>query len=186
MPILNASDLRSIGTERARIERKTSAAVMLEDNRARATFDVFLSHSFEDAALVLGLKTVIERSRFTVYVDWIDDPQLTRSHVTPATANLLRARMRSCRSLLYAATDNAPQSKWMPWELGYFDGLRQGLVAILPVVRDGAVAFHGQEYLGLYPHVDRPVTGGLQLRRGPTLIPLREWISSAPSTARLY
>jgi hypothetical protein len=41
----------------------------------------------------------------------------------------------------------------MPWELGYFDGLRQGRIAILPLVATEGAAFRGQEYLGLYPKV---------------------------------
>ena len=161
---LTFSDLQSVGAVRERNEHRSASELLRENNRAHGTFDVFLSHSFDDAQLILGIKTVIERQGFTVYVDWIEDRQLSRAHVTPSAADVLRGRMRSCRSFLYAATDHAPQSKWMPWELGYFDGLRQGLVAILPIARDGAAAFQGQEYLGLYPHVDRSVGGILQLR----------------------
>ena len=29
-------------------------------------------------------------------------------------------RMNQCRSLIYAFSENAAKSKWMPWELGYF------------------------------------------------------------------
>jgi len=43
----------------------------------------------------------------------------------------------------------------MPWELGYFDGLRQGRIAILPLVANDGARFQGQEYLGLYPLVER-------------------------------
>ncbi len=39
----------------------------------------------------------------------------------------------------------------MPWELGYFDGLRRGHVGILPIVQSPSAGFNGQEYLGLYP-----------------------------------
>jgi hypothetical protein len=46
----------------------------------------------------------------------------------------------------------------MPWELGYFDGLRQGRVAILPLVSSSEASFSGQEYLGLYPVVERLTT----------------------------
>jgi hypothetical protein len=39
----------------------------------------------------------------------------------------------------------------MPWELGYFDGLRRGRVGIFPIVESYGAGFRGQEYLGLYP-----------------------------------
>ncbi len=39
----------------------------------------------------------------------------------------------------------------MPWELGYFDGLKRGRVGIFPIVANAGDAFQGQEYLGLYP-----------------------------------
>ncbi|WP_228136599.1 hypothetical protein [Acinetobacter pittii] len=88
-----------------------------------------------------------------VYVDWIDDRHLDRSKVTSKTADTLRVRMRQSKSLLYIATDNSSQSKWMPWELGYFDGYSSGKVAILPILNHQYESFSGQEYLGIYPLV---------------------------------
>jgi hypothetical protein len=42
----------------------------------------------------------------------------------------------------------------MPWELGYFDGLRGSEhVAIMPLVAQSGAHPSGQEYLGLYPLV---------------------------------
>jgi hypothetical protein len=115
------------------------------------SFDIFLSHSYEDAEVIAGLKVLIERENLTVYVDWIEDAQADRSRVTPATADLLRQRMRHCRVLLYATSKASSSSRWMPWELGYFDGMRPDSVGILPVVQTSDTSFSGQEYLGLYP-----------------------------------
>ena len=84
-------------------------------------------------------------------MDWIEDPQLDRSRVTPETASQLRRRMNSSRSLLYVTTENAENSKWMPWECGYFDGLKEK-VAIVPVKASVTSSYAGQEYLGLYPY----------------------------------
>ncbi|NBC33118.1 MAG: hypothetical protein GVY13_10630 [Alphaproteobacteria bacterium] len=110
-----------------------------------------------DADLVLGAKTILEELGHSVYVDWIDDPQLDRGKVNRETAALLRARMTCCASLMYLHTRNSPSSKWMPWELGYFDG-HNGNVAILPIIGNAdSDTFQGQEYLGLYPYVD--ITG---------------------------
>ncbi|MFQ7899368.1 TIR domain-containing protein [Stutzerimonas degradans] len=118
-------------------------------------FDIFLSHSMVDAELVLGIKVLLETEGQKVYVDWIDDQALERDRVTAKTADVLRKRMRQSESLLYVATENAPKSKWMPWELGYFDGFKNGGVAILPVLDKSDSPFDGQEYLGLYPVITR-------------------------------
>lgn len=118
-----------------------------------STYDVFLSHTVKDAKIVLGVKNWLEENGMKVYVDWIDDQQLDRSHVTSTTADTLRLRMRQSLSLLFIATDNSSQSKWMPWELGYFDGYSSGKVAILPILDHEYEIFSGQEYLGIYPLV---------------------------------
>jgi hypothetical protein len=119
------------------------------------TFDVFLSHASEDAAIIAGVKAMFEREGLSVYVDWIDDTQLDRRHVTPKTADALRNRMNRSRSLVYASSVASTQSKWMPWELGYFDGRHRGHVWIMPLVETADATFRGLEYLGLYPLLER-------------------------------
>jgi hypothetical protein len=118
-------------------------------------FDIFLSHSREDAEIVAGVKALLEREGLSVYVDWIEDPQLDRSRVSAATADQLRNRMKHSNYLLYASSRASSHSKWMPWELGYFDGRRSGKVGILPIVDRPGDRFVGVEYLGLYPLIER-------------------------------
>jgi hypothetical protein len=113
-------------------------------------FDAFLSHSRLDADVILGVKNLLEAQGLAVYVDWIDDPQLDRAHVTAATAAQIKLRMGHCASLIFATSESSPKSKWMPWELGYFDG-SNGHIGILPLVETAGENFKGQEYLGLYP-----------------------------------
>jgi hypothetical protein len=119
------------------------------------TFDVFLSHSYNDAEIILGVAKFIEDQGKSVYVDWIVDKELNRSSVNTKTADLLRTRMRASKSFVYASSENSPHSKWMPWELGFFDGLRPGMVSILPLVQSTDSEWKGQEYLGLYPVINR-------------------------------
>lgn len=128
---------------------------IVESQNNQRQFDVFLSHSIRDEELVLGIVEFLKQMGKEVYVDWIEDRQLSRSSVTPETAETLRQRMNQSSRLLYLATDNASFSKWMPWELGYFDGLKSGKVAILPLVDYSFSSFKGQEYLGLYPALDK-------------------------------
>jgi hypothetical protein len=137
-------------------ELRKSAATSLSTQ-----FDVFLSHSFLDAQIILGAKGMLEGQGLRVYVDWVEDHQLDRTRVTARTADVLRVRMRKSQSLIYATSATSSSSKWMPWELGYFDGFRPGHVAILPLVKTEGEDFTGQEYLGLYPLMeDIRWTGG--------------------------
>lgn len=138
--------------------RATARSIVTESMESYASwkqYDVFLSHSTRDADIVLGVKLLLEELGKTVYVDWIEDSELDRTKVTPETAAVLRERMKSCASLIFIATENSSTSKWTPWELGYFDGFKQGGVAIFPVLEDWNSSFEGQEYLGLYPVVEK-------------------------------
>jgi hypothetical protein len=129
-------------------------------------YDVFLSHSYQDADVILGVKTIIESLGLAVYVDWVEDGGLDRSQVTVKTAELLRTRMRQSSSLIYVHSAQSPDSKWMPWELGYFDGFKPNFVWILPVVTSYDTEFRQQEYLGLYPTVDKLTTLAGRLNLG--------------------
>lgn len=137
--------------------RKTADALVSESAQFSEgrRYDVFLSHSFTDAKDVYGVKLLIEQQGRSVYVDWIEDKQLDRNNVTAATAEVLRKRMRSCKAMIYATSESSPLSKWMPWELGYFDGLRPGNVSIFPLLDDYDSSWSGQEYLGLYPVIEK-------------------------------
>lgn len=147
---------KSVGSTSTQILREAIRA-----SRTAETFDVFLSHSSEDSEIVLGIREILASLGLAVYVDWIDDPQLDRGNVTAENADMLRRRMRSSKSLIFLTTKNSVSSRWMPWEIGYFDGLKTGFIGILPIVDYSGASFSGQEYLGLYPLVERlPLTGG--------------------------
>lgn len=144
--------------QRRRPVRKSASQVLTEEVASvldTDRFDIFLSHCVADAEVIAGVKVLLEDQGHKVYVDWLVDKQLDRSRVTPTTADVLRRRMRSSDSMFFATSESSPNSKWMPWELGYFDGLRQGRIAVLPLVSHQGAAFTGQEYLGLYPVVER-------------------------------
>ncbi|MER9950390.1 toll/interleukin-1 receptor domain-containing protein [Mesorhizobium sp. M0047] len=145
---------------------KSAPTILNEATRdfsSSKTYDVFLSHSTKDAELVLGVKLILEDHGRSVYVDWLEDPNLDRTNVTPGTAETLRKRMLSCLSLIYVHSGNSAASKWMPWELGYFDGYK-GAVAILPVTKNEETSFYGQEYLGIYPWIDENALSLKELR----------------------
>lgn len=112
-------------------------------------YDIFLSHSSKDMELIAGLKLILEDLGYSVYVDW-NDNSLDPNYVSPETAKILRERMKQCKSLVYAFSENASNSKWMPWELGYFDGFKNSRVAVLPMLKPGQISLEGSEYVGIY------------------------------------
>ena len=159
MAYLRIADARAASANAMQYRvQKSASATLREEARAvskYANFDVFLSHSYDDADTILGVKKLIEALGLSVYVDWVDDPGLDRGSVTRGTAEVLRHRLNHSKSLVYAHSANTPNSKWMPWELGYFDGRKPKFVWILPLVVSYDHEFTGQEYLGLYPTVDK-------------------------------
>lgn len=166
MAFYTAAELRRSGLRTAS-RSSTSARAILTYRGFSASdddfFDIFLSHSYQDAAAILGIVELLEARRIRVYVDWIVDRQLDRTTVNAQTADLLRRRMKQCGSMIFATSTSSPASKWMPWELGYFDGLHgEQTISIMPIEDDEAASGHfGQEYLELYRAVEKlPTTGG--------------------------
>ncbi len=164
MAFYRASDLRNVG-QRTASRSSTSARAMLAYRGLavsdRDHFHIFLSHSYRDAEVILGIVERLEAQRLSVYVDWMVDAQLDRTKVNAQTAALLRRRMKQCESMIFATSTSSPASKWMPWELGYFDGAVSEQISIMPIEGDQGPGHHGQEYLGLYPTIEAlPSVGG--------------------------
>jgi len=112
-------------------------------------YDIFLSHAAADAERADEVRQALIDAGYIVYCDRYDDPNLDRTRINRATADVLRERMRSCKMLLFVVTASSAQSKWMPWELGFFDAAR-GTIVVYPVDEAAERAAKGQEYLSLY------------------------------------
>jgi hypothetical protein len=169
LPYLRISEAKTAGqTARSRVSKSASQILIEDSARFSETdrYDVFLSHSYQDADTIYGVKKIIESLDLSVYVDWIDDAGLDRGKVTTRTAQVLKQRMKVSSCLVYAHSSNATHSVWMPWELGYFDGIKTGYVWILPLVAQDDSEFKGQEYLGLYPPVEKLTTLAQRLNLG--------------------
>jgi len=124
---------------------------------------------------------VLTRAGYTVFCDWIDDPEADRSRVTPANAAFVRATMGASDTLLFLDTQGAVQSLWMCWELGWFDGGR-GPVAVLPVLSEGERYYRGREFLGLYPYIDLDDEGRLRVVRPVVAGPSGTMMFEAPNS----
>jgi hypothetical protein len=139
------------------ITNNSESRILNENNfifTKNKTYDVFLSHSIKDKVKIFALLDLFNNCNYSVYVDWLNDPQLDRSQVNVTTANLLQTRMNASKGLALYATSNSFSSKWCPWELGYFDGKKNKRCCILPVLNTSQSVFKGLEYLGLYPYLE--------------------------------
>ncbi len=119
----------------------------------------------------------LEDMGYKVYVDWVHDRHLSRDSVSRETASVLRQRMMTSKSLFFATTANSSSSKWMPWELGFKDG-RDGKSAILPVVQSATNSYTGQEYLGIYPYIQKAPIQSTTVDR--------LWVHTSPKAYVLY
>jgi hypothetical protein len=152
MPIITKSQVLRYVTRDA--TRADSADRILKEEAAtkRSSYDVFLSHSYDDRQIILAAKRFIESKGYTVFVDWIEEPRLNRNKVNKETAAALRTYMDISRCLIYAYSPSIGNSKWCPWELGYFDG-KKGRAYVMPIIDDPSQSYTGVEYVGLYPNV---------------------------------
>lgn len=134
--------------------------LLSESRKYHTAFDIFLSHSINDKKVVEGIYIELTNMGYSVYVDWIIDPDLDRNNVTKETAELVRKRMRSSKKLLLAMSTNATLSKWIPWELGFIDG-NVNNCALFPVAPGTETKdnFERREYLLLYPYFKKARMG---------------------------
>ena len=188
MATITIDEIRSLGQKKVGVttDFQKSASLILNEIAKSQTptrnYDIFLSHSFKDAVIILGIKSKLEKFGYSIYIDWIEDPKLDRSTVNSITAKILRERMDCCRCLFYATTKSATWSRWMPWECGYIDG-KKGKSAILPITKLKLNKYNGQEYLGLYPYITEntgfsDMLNKLWVKESPDIYcTLDEWLS---------
>lgn len=127
---------------------------LVEAERLRVLFDIFLSYRSTDAVAVLGLYHWLTRRHYQVYLDSLDVSLPHPSQVNRQTADVLRKRMVQSRSLFVVTTQNTPTSMWVPWELGFTDGLTSK-AAVLYIADPANLTFHRQSYFELYAEVQR-------------------------------
>ncbi len=157
MKFYTKSYLRNLSE--SNLEKGRTFSSFINESRKEQKFDVFLSHSYKDKQYIKGLFIDLTNKGYSVYVDWIIDPHLSRSYVTKDTVNQIRKRMSQSKSLIYATSENASNSKWMPWELGFMDG-HTNQCAILPITDYESSSFKGQEFLSAYPYIGKEYIAG--------------------------
>lgn len=153
MAFFTENEMRGRAAQRRTTVKKSQ--IDLQSASIDNGFDIFLSHSsFEPDDILDGVIYTLENYGLSVYVDKYIDNHLSPDAVTIETAKILRERMNSSSVLIYIHSKHSKLSRWMPWELGYFDGL-QRKVFIFPVTINENDSYKKEEYLSLYPDIKK-------------------------------
>jgi hypothetical protein len=89
--------------------------------------DVFISHKSDDAEKVKRLKQrIMDDYHVSCWID-ADDEEMQRIQQAERVdyrllTDRIREHLRTCRCLIFAYSTKSRASRWMPWELGFFDG----------------------------------------------------------------
>lgn len=113
---------------------------------------IFLSHSHKDREHALGLKHFFANEGIDLYIDWQDSsmPRITNHE----TAIKIKDRIKELNFFMMLATENAINSKWVPWEVGVADSSKAyEKILIIPVKKELS-DFSGSEYLDVYRRLE--------------------------------
>lgn len=134
---------------------ESMSPVIEHSQYGKRAITVFISHKhddLEDLKGVLGFLT--HNYGVSVYID-SQDPTMPK--VTSAqTALNIKNRIKACNKFILLATNNAIDSKWCNWELGYGDAHKyKDNIALFPMKPKGSFdsSYKGSEYMSIYPYI---------------------------------
>lgn len=109
-------------------------------------YNIFISHSTKDRNFLIDLVHDINKQGKNVYVDWMEDIEaLQRSKTNAQTASVIKHRIDSSDVVLCIKTEGALSSEWIPWELGYADGIGKSIF-VMDIDGDTPVPAYMQLY----------------------------------------
>lgn len=117
-----------------------------------AQVTIFLCHSHLDGKSAQGLINHLASFGIDLFVDWNDSdmPRITNRD----TAERIKGRIFEMHLFLILATNNALNSRWVPWEIGVADQIKGADKILLIPVADASGRFQGNEYLQLYQTIE--------------------------------
>jgi hypothetical protein len=151
MAILSKSQL---GTFANTVDLSESTKYFSARNQAKGTkMSIFLSHKHSDLKELQNIKKILEGLGVSVYIDWLDRemPEIT----SKKTAERIKEKIKQNDKFILIATDNAIDSKWCNWELGFGDAQKyeDEKIALFPI-RENGKDWSGNEYMELYPLIE--------------------------------
>lgn len=116
---------------------------------------VFISHKHSDLEELKGIIGFLEKNyNVKCYIDSRDSsmPKITSGE----TASKIKERIRSCKKFILLATEDAIESKWCNWELGFGDANKfKDHIALFLIKKANTseIAYKGNEYMQIYPYI---------------------------------
>ena len=176
-------------------EARTDTRTFSEGGRVSYKTTVFLSHKHSD---LKELKDIIGFLRHfydvDIYIDSMDDnmPKKTSGE----TAKRIKKIIEKSDMFILLATDDAIESKWCNWELGFGDAKKyRDRIALFPIKEKGAFdcQYKGNEYMQIYPFItycngSETYTDGMPVKAGyyvchydsdgtRIITPLKDWLN---------
>ncbi len=127
-------------------------------SKATSITSIFLSHSHTDKDVIEQAKIFFENLGISVYVDWADKT-MSESTNGETAQKIKKQIINGNDKFVLLATNNAVSSKWCNWEVGIADPfkLANKKIALLPLA-DNSGNWNGNEYLQIYPRIERSST----------------------------
>lgn len=146
----NVKDFKDIPINLSEV-RASAESLILDAAGPQKTYDVFLSHSTDDAKLIKQIRAYLETKHdLSVYIDWDEDCGTSRDEI----ASVVKKAMLISKSFVVVKTDNSDASSWVSWETGFFDNKDADRIGVLLVEDDEKNFTHNtfihQEYLKNY------------------------------------
>ncbi|MCQ2240245.1 toll/interleukin-1 receptor domain-containing protein [Treponema sp.] len=132
-------------------DSRYSERLLNESSSLKSHYDFFLSHSSADFELIQGLYKKLKDMGFSAFLDRVDAKGVSINDM----ADKLKKAMDNSNYILYSHTHNSIDSKWVPWELGYFDCKNNASnILVMPILNNqGKALYDGQEYLNQYKEI---------------------------------
>lgn len=134
-------------------------------------FDMFISHNSKNEEDIVRLYKTLNNKGIVAYVDWVNDKfDLKRQWCNATTAEIIKERIKQCRSFVIYATEEMLQSQWCPWEIGYADALEKKICIFL----NGIEIKRLPEFYWSYPILD--ISKNIVLTKDGKELDLIKWI----------
>lgn len=127
---------------------------LYHSDTAQSSYDIFISYSWNDRSYADKIVQLLKRCGYSVYIDFNDRNLKYNRIASQETATHLLNEMKKCKCLLYLHSKNSFLSKWCPWEVGVFSGIKNFKCANLPLTEGYNENFKNQEYLDIYPYIE--------------------------------
>lgn len=134
---------------------ESMSPVIKHSQYGKREVSVFISHKHDDLEDLKGVLGFLKHTYgVSVYID-SQDPTMPK--ITSAeTALNIKDRIRACNKFILLATNNAIDSKWCNWELGYGDAHKfRKNIALFPMKPKSSFdsSYKGSEYMSIYPYI---------------------------------